>query len=181
MHWLTELNLGGLLVSALWVIMVPGFCHAGTPEDAEGVGGQPSSWLQYPKKIKVPDNLPSVEVVRYWDTTRRRHTNAVFLPPAEYLQGHYAGWQDCLDDYAISMGMNPLIVGSAKDFQLYSQQGERDGYMACASRITNLVRSGVSESKIRKLCSQLYRPLTWDEATDCEKKRPTGAGKEELR
>ena len=54
--------------------------------------------IRYPNRVPIPDDLPSVHVVRGRNKETSERYERTILPVVLYLRGHYIGWQECLAD-----------------------------------------------------------------------------------
>jgi len=123
--------------------------------------------IPYPKRVGIPDDLPSVALVLKEKPGDERY---VVLPPVLYLTGHYRGWQQCLD----TCGLKPISETAGPAYSTnepYTNLGERRGYNDCVKALRDLLKSGVSEVELARRCKASHRPFASDLAP--APKKPT--------
>jgi len=114
--------------------------------------------LDYPPAIEVPKDLPSFERVemREKDGTKQFH---VFIPRADYLYGHFDGWQSCVliassGFDAVERAQAPVASTSNRAWN----RGLREGFTECAARIKKLKAAGVTAEELKGISAHSYLP-----------------------
>ncbi len=119
-----------------------------------------SAIVVYPKRIKIPDDIPSVDTVATSKSDSRQQLR--IIPPAIYLKCHYSGWQDSLAVTGARLEGEPgkLHVSNGGLFSRidpYTDRGYSDGWNACQKEIAK--HKHLNTDEIRKICRESIRRL----------------------
>lgn len=117
------------------------------------------SRIRYPKKIVVPESVPSVASIASSKTDPNQRQRV--LPPVLFLSQHYAGWQDCLLEVATSENINSVDDKSgliASVSQPWSGMGYVAGWRSCLAECQKLSRK-VGDSQLKTICEKSLEPL----------------------
>jgi len=125
-------------------------------ENAAAIESAPT--IAYPKRVQIPDELPSMALVPKDTTGDERY---VILPPALYLYGHYRGWQKCLKECGLEL-IPEDKPPAYKTNEPYANLGERRGYNDCVRTLQQFLKTGMTRAELVTLCKASYLPLRED-------------------